>query len=120
MKRITSIMVVIALSGSMLHAKATNQANYFSEKGRIVTPASYPTDETSRQMLKNQDLIGINTFLHKRHLTPTDNQPVVRMNRDTYYSLAVVDVSKGATVTMPIMPEGKYVSVQPVTEDHRI
>ena len=46
--------------------------------------------------------------------------PVVRMNRDTYYSFAVVDVSKGATVTVPEVPEGKYISVQPVTEDHRI
>nr|WP_283104507.1 hypothetical protein [Shewanella olleyana] len=42
------------------------------------------------------------------------------MNRDTYYSLAVVDVSKGASITIPRLPEGKYVSVQPVTEDHRI
>jgi len=58
--------------------------------------------------------------LHKRQLTPTDNQPVVRMNRDTYYSLAVVNVSKGATLTIPEISEGKYISVQPVTEDHRI
>ena len=36
------------------------------------------------------------------------------------YSFAVVDVSKGATITMPKVPEGKYISVQPVTEDHRI
>ena len=42
------------------------------------------------------------------------------MNRDTYYSFAVVDVSSGATITMPEVPEGKYISVQPGTEDHRI
>ena len=47
-------------------------------------------------------------------------QPVVRMNRDTYYSMAVIDVSKGASITMPEIPEGKYMSIQPVTEDHRI
>ena len=58
-------------------------------------------------MLKNQDLAGINKFLHKRKLTLTDNHPVVRMNRDTYYSFAVIDVSKGATVTMPVTPKGK-------------
>jgi hypothetical protein len=34
--------------------------------------------------------------------------------------MAVVDVSKGATIRMPDIPEGKYMSVQPVTEDHRI
>lgn len=98
----------------------TTEEAFFAENGRLVTPESYPTDETSRQILKNQNSIGLNKFLHKRQLTPTDNQPVVRMNRDTYYSLAVVDVSQGASVTIPEIPEGKYVSVQPVTEDHRI
>jgi hypothetical protein len=42
------------------------------------------------------------------------------MNRDTYYSFAVVDVSAGASITIPSLPDGKYVSVQPVTMDHRI
>lgn len=93
---------------------------FFASDGEIVTAATYPTDETSHQMLKNQDLVGVNHFLHKRQLTPTNEQPVVRMNRDTYYSMAVVDVSKGATITIPQLPKGKYVSVQPITEDHRI
>ncbi|MEW6996201.1 DUF1254 domain-containing protein [Colwelliaceae bacterium BS250] len=99
---------------------ATTLNGFFSDSGATVTADSYPTDETSHQLLKNQDLAGINTILHKRQLTPTDNQPVVRMNRDTYYSFAVVDVSKGATITMPEVPKGKYISIQPVTEDHRI
>jgi hypothetical protein len=97
-----------------------NLDDFFSVDGATVTNASYPTDETSRQMLKTQDHVGVNNFLHKRQLTPTDDQPVVRLNRDTYYTFAVVDVSKGATVTIPKVPEGKYMSVQPVTEDHRI
>ena len=99
---------------------ATTEDAFFAKNGRIVTPESYPTDETSRQILKSQDLVGINAFSHKRQLTPTDNQPVVRMNRDTYYSMAVIDVSKGASITMPEISEGKYMSIQPVTEDHRI
>lgn len=99
---------------------ASTENAFFSDSGRIVTPETYPTDETSRQILKSQSLVGVNSFLHKRQLTPTDNQPVVRMNRDTYYSMAVVDVSKGATITMPVIPDGKYMSVQGVTEDHRI
>lgn len=98
----------------------TTEAAFFSETGKTVTAASYPTDETSRQILKSQELVGVNNFNHKPQLTPTDNQPVVRMNRDTYYSMAVIDVSKGATITMPEIPEGKYMSIQPVTEDHRI
>ncbi|MDX2320778.1 MAG: DUF1214 domain-containing protein [Moritella sp.] len=86
-----------------------------------ITEANYPTAETHRQMTIVQDNAGgINQFQHKNVLTPTDNQPVVRMNRDTYYSMAVVNISQGATYTIPAVPEGMYVSVQPVTEDHRI
>lgn len=99
---------------------ATSLDTFFSDKGVVATEASYPTQETSHQILKNQDAAGVNTFLHKRQLTPTDQQPVVRMNRDTYYSLVVVDVSQGASVTLPDVPKGKYISVQGVTEDHRI
>ncbi len=44
---------------------------------------------------------GINTLHHNRTPTPIDKQNVIRMNRDTLYSLGVVDISKGATVTLP-------------------
>ena len=113
----------VAAKGSVTSTsqdRVTSLDKFFSDTGIETTPATYPTHETSHQMLKNQDLAGVNNFLHKRELAPTDRQPIVRMNRDTYYSFAVVDVSKGASITMPVLPEGKYVSVQPVTEDHRI
>ncbi|MEM9396198.1 MAG: DUF1214 domain-containing protein, partial [Pseudomonadota bacterium] len=55
----------------------------------------------------------------RSQLTPTEDQPVVRMNRDSFYSSVVVDVSQGATITLPDIPDGKYLSMQPVTEDHR-
>jgi len=93
---------------------------FFQPGGMVTTPETYPTIETSRQLLMAQARAKVNTFAHTRKLTRTDDQPVVRMNRDTYYSFAVVDVSKGASITLPAVPEGKYISVQPVTEDHRI
>ncbi|MEM1401867.1 MAG: DUF1254 domain-containing protein [Pseudomonadota bacterium] len=94
--------------------------DYFSETGSTVTEKTYPKAETARQMLRAQaGAGGVNRFIHRPQLTPTNDQPVVRMNRDSYYSSAVVDVSKGATVTLPDVPEGKYLSMQPVTEDHR-
>lgn len=48
-----------------------NLGDFFSPQGATVTRASYPTNETSHQMLKNQDLVGVNHFLHKRQLTLT-------------------------------------------------
>lgn len=101
-------------------AKPDEVDMFFADGGTIVTESTYPILETSRQFLINQSRAGINTFMHNPTLTPTDNQPAVRMNRDTYYSLAVVDVSKGAVVSIPAVGEGKYVSLQGVTEDHRI
>ena len=41
---------------------------------------------------------GVNRWHHAREPTPIDKQAVVRMNRDTLYSDAILDVSQGATV----------------------
>lgn len=93
---------------------------FFSPQGKEVTAATYPAAESARQFLDKQSAVGVNNFQHLRELTPTDKQTVVRMNRDTYYSFAVVDVSEGATLTLPEVPEGKYLSGMVITEDHRI
>lgn len=101
-------------------AKMTdNVEQFFAENGTVVTKELYPRAETARQILEAQSGVGVNRFYHISELAPTDNQPVVRMNRDAYYSKAVVNVSKGATITLPDVPEGSYMTMQPVTEDHR-
>ena len=98
----------------------TSVEDFFQPGGMTATAENYPTLETSRQLLIAQGRAAVNEIAHNRKLTPTADQPVVRMNRDTYYGFAVVDVSAGASITIPPVPEGKYVSVQPVTMDHRI
>ena len=62
---------------------------------------------------------GVNRFGHRRAPTSVDRQPVIRMNRDTLYSAAVVDISDGAAVTIPDAGH-RYVSVMVVNEDHYI
>jgi len=44
-----------------------------------------------------QDAGAVNRWLHYRVPTPLDRQTVIRMNRDTLYSAAVVDICAGAT-----------------------
>lgn len=62
---------------------------------------------------------GVNKWWHLYQPVPLDKQTVIRMNRDTLYSSAVVDISKGATLTLP--DSGKrYMSVMVVNEDHYI
>jgi len=60
---------------------------------------------------------GINKWFHMRSPVPLDKQNVIRMNRDTLYSAAVVDISKGATFTMPDAGK-RYMSVMVTNEDH--
>ncbi len=62
---------------------------------------------------------GVNQWVHYREPTPIDRQPVIRMNRDTLYSSAVVDISEGAELTLPDS-QGRYMTVMVVNEEHYI
>ena len=60
---------------------------------------------------------GFGRWSHYRAPTPIDNQPVIRMNSDTLYSSAVLDLSEPATVVMPDT-DGRYQSLQVINQDH--
>jgi len=62
---------------------------------------------------------GVNRLNHSRMPTPLDHQPVIRMNRDTLYSAAVVDISAGATLSLP-ETDGRYLSAMVVNRDHYV
>ncbi|WP_082739330.1 DUF1214 domain-containing protein [Aliiruegeria sabulilitoris] len=62
---------------------------------------------------------GVNRFFHFRDPGDVDNQPTIRMNFDTLYSTAVVDISEGATLTLPEVGE-RYMSAMIVNQDHYI
>ena len=59
---------------------------------------------------------AVNDWTHIRTPTPLDQQSVIRMNRDTLYSVAVVDAREGASVTLPD-PGGRYLTVMVMDED---
>jgi hypothetical protein len=59
----------------------------------------------------------VNKIFHFRKPMPLDGQSVIRSNRDTLYSAAIVDISKGATLTIP-ETNGRYVSAMVINEDH--
>ena len=86
----------------------------------IVNVDNFVQAETAAQFDRGLKLVGgVNKWLHIRQPTPLDQQTVIRMNRDTLYSAVLVDISEGATFTMP--DSGKrYMSVMVVNEDHYI
>jgi hypothetical protein len=84
-----------------------------------VTPETYIRAESDRQFgVVAQMAGGVNRFYHFRRPTPLDKQNIVRMNRDTLYSMTVVDTSLGATITVPELPNGRYASIMLVDNDH--
>jgi hypothetical protein len=84
-----------------------------------VTPQTYVRAESDRQFGVVAKMAGgVNRFYHFRRPTPLDKQNVVRMNRDTLYSMGIVDTTKGATITVPELPKDRYASVYLVDNDH--
>ena len=73
--------------------------------------------ETDRMFAAMAGTAGVNRWGHIRQPTPIDRQTVIRMNRDTLYGSALVDVAGGATFTVPDAG-GRYLSVAVVDEDH--
>lgn len=62
---------------------------------------------------------GLGVLAHERTPVPLDKQTIIRMNLDTLYSSAVVDLAAGpVTVTMPDVGDGRYVAMQIVNQDH--
>lgn len=85
-----------------------------------VTVENFIRAETDRMFsILQASAGGVNQLGHNRTPTPVEDQPVIRMNRDTLYSSAVVDISEGATVTVPD-GGGRYISVMVVNQDHYI
>lgn len=66
-----------------------------------------------------RDAGGVNTFLHNRAPADVDHQTVIRLNRDTLYSFAVIDLADGATLTIP-EHGSRYLSAMIVNNDHYI
>ncbi|GAA3150366.1 DUF1214 domain-containing protein [Rhodococcus baikonurensis] len=61
--------------------------------------------------------VGLGTWNHTRDLGSLDNQPIIRQNRDTLYSSAIIDVRENVTITVPDTGK-RYISVWVVSQDH--
>lgn len=63
---------------------------------------------------------GLGKFFHRREPAAIDNQIVIRLNRDTLYSSALLDLDAGqATITLPDAGN-RFMSMQVISEDHYV
>jgi len=106
-RAILAATLLVAVASPVLAAEGPVTVN-------VENYARAETDMQIGRMLKMAG--GVNKLIHNREPTPLDKQLVIRMNRDTLYSFAIVDISKGATVTMPEAGE-RYMSLMVVNND---
>jgi len=123
MKLFNRILIGIVVLGMLMSYNSTgkkdsNQSTNEKSSPIIVTQENFPTAYSNLRMGAIVERAGgVNKFIEMP--TPGSNpeeQLVVRMNRDTYYSSTVMDVSEDAFITIP--ETERYVSIQIVDENH--
>lgn len=81
-----------------------------------VNVMNFVTAQTAMQFDTYQTKAGgVNKALNIREPVPIDAQSTIRINRDTLYSFITIDISKGASVTLP-EADGRYMSMMVVNE----
>ena len=84
------------------------------------TVENFTRTESDRMFQKlATDAGSTGRWAHYRDVSPIDHQNIIRQNRDTLYSAAIVDISGGATLTVP-ETDGRYLSVMVINQDHFI
>lgn len=123
MKLFNQILIGTCLIGTLISCKDQKKNDSSNAKNEeptsiIVTQDNYPQAYTNMRMAAISERAGgINKFLEMS--TPSSNpkeQLVVRMNRDTHYSSAVIDMAGEVYLTIP--ETDKYVTIQIVDENH--
>ena len=121
MKLIHRILLATLIPGIIASCSPENKSDQSSDENSsaiIVTQENFPTAYSNMRMGAIVDRAGgVNKFIDMpRPSSNPEEQLVVRMNRDTYYSSAVLDVSDDVYITIP--ETERYVSIQIVDENH--
>jgi hypothetical protein len=106
-------IIAIVISGAAL-AACTNETPTAESQAPVaenqtstsestkVTRDNFATAETHRYLQEFTDQGAINKFVHEEDVVvDLDKQTIIRSNIDMFYSHAVVDISEGATLTLP-------------------
>lgn len=116
----------VLLCAAILLSACADEGNVTSEPvkdmgGLVpVTLENYEIAESDLAFNNISKFVGTNQFLHfPVEEFDLDNQTVVRMNRDTIYSGAIVNASEGASLKLP-ESDGRYISAMVVQNDHYI
>lgn len=82
-----------------------------------VTFLNFARAESDLMFARLSAATGLGEWNHTRGLKGLDDQPVIRQNRDTLYSSAIIDVRDGVTLTLPETGT-RYISAHVINQDH--
>ncbi|ARN75984.1 DUF1254 domain-containing protein [Oceanicoccus sagamiensis] len=77
---------------------------------KSVTMENYVVAESDWYFAGVQQKVGVNTWIHDEPVSK-EKQQVIRSNRDVVYSIAIVDVSQGATFSVPKSDEFQIIHI---------
>ena len=102
---------------SLIYTLALMGVSTVSFATKPVTSENYVQAETDWNFSGQQAKVPINTWIHKGVVTK-DSQTIIRSNADVVCSLALVDVSKGVTFSIPKRENGALQLIHYIDENH--
>ncbi len=120
----STILTAAVLMSSTVNAEQCKKEFYspaWDAQAPMVDAYNYTRAETDLQFKGYADRYkAFGKFNHGREVYDVDNQITLSGNRDTIYSFGVFDLSKSPlTITMPD-PDGRYMTLMPLSQDHDI
>ena len=117
--RLLAVYLLFSFSACQPQENQETKENQKTEENKqlAVSKENYVKAETDWNMMEFQSKKPINTWWHKPPVTK-ENQTIIRSNADVVYSLALVDVSEGATFSIPERENGAMQMMQLIDENH--
>jgi hypothetical protein len=130
-KLITLVLIGLMMSGRMIASCAreqdmaeTSKSESKQAKPTAVTDENYALAETQviftdyvKKIAAVTNTNGVGVFMHNKKGADPKDRTVMRINFDTLYSSAVIDLKEELTLTMPDT-NGRYQSAWIITEEH--
>ena len=115
-----ALAATASLAGTMSSAQSVSSdlSGLFQDQEITVNVDNFVRAATDAEIGKYLALSGgVNKLFHLRVPTPVDQQPTIRMNRDTLYSMSIIDITEGASVTLTDAGQ-RYISAHIINQDH--
>ncbi len=123
-----STLVATALLTSTVAPEATQAQTTTAEQAgnTVVTDENYGLAETQvifadyvKKIAAVTGSNGVGVFMHNKKAPDPKDRTIMRINFDTLYSFAVVDLNEDLTLVMP-ETSGRYQSALIITEEHYV